>query len=323
MDYRKKYLFLLVSMILVSSLPIDCRSKLDDFDGKAFGCDKDCVEKTDYFKTEHNTHITTLANKDGKKYIVKQDSRNQLSWHMSVARDMLGSYIAQSVDVPANKVEIIPSYSSFPGKKNNYLPATLHEVVPGIKLTHLPPDLREFKVFIQQPVKATVPEKSWGLTRRVIQNMARHKDLPKIVALDTFIANADRHGGNFFYCSQANRYYAIDLESSFDKNLARYACSLIRAMLDNQDEIITEQELEGLYVYHKTLKRLLKRHSPESIYEKLHEFSLQGGLVSRSARKIILSKLDMYQGYITENYASCEKLVILLDKLMLKHRAKK
>ncbi|MCX5925405.1 MAG: hypothetical protein NT124_03910 [Candidatus Dependentiae bacterium] len=319
MNYRKKYLFFLAYKVFFANQLIDCRTKAPVFDGKFFGCDQECVEKTGYFKTEHNTYITTLTNEDGKKYIVKQEARDQLSWHMPVARDMLGSYIAQSVGVPANKVEIIPAYTSFPGKKNNDFPATLHEVVPGIKVTSLKKPFKAFKVFIQQPVKSTVPKQWWGLTRLVINNMASHQDLPQIVALDTFIANADRHKGNFFYCSRSNRYYAIDLESSFDQNLAYYACKLIRGMLDNEQEIITQQELEGLRIYRKTLKRLLKRHSPESMYRKLLEFSMQGGLISRSARRIVLDKLSFYQEQIHKNYASCKKLIVLLDKLFLKH----
>ena len=64
-----------------------------------------------------------------------------------------------------------------------------------------------------------------------LQDMAKHKGLSAIAALDTFIANGDRHHGNFFYEQQTDTYYVIDLEAAFDKNLASYACTFIESII--------------------------------------------------------------------------------------------
>ena len=87
------------------------------FDGRPFGCDQTTVQELEYFETEHHTCISVLQDKSGKKFIVKQDTRGGLFRHLSVARDRLGAFIAESIGVPANQVTIIPAYCDFPGKR--------------------------------------------------------------------------------------------------------------------------------------------------------------------------------------------------------------
>jgi hypothetical protein len=188
-----------------------------------------------------------------------------------------------------------------------------------MKVTFLPKELKPLKVFIQQPEKPTVAIAEWGLTRRVIKDMALHPDLPKIVALDTFIANADRHRGNFFYDKKSDHFFAIDLESSFNKNLASYACDLIKLMIADKQEIISEQELAALKVYRNVLKKLIKQHSPEGLFRKIVEFAVKGGIREVMSRKDVALMMVEDKQSIIKNYASCEKLVLLLDKLILKH----
>lgn len=67
------------------------------------------------------------------------------------------------------------------------------------------------------------PEKT-GLTLAVIQDMAKHPDLPKIVALDTFVGNADRSCPNLYYDKVADRFCGIDMAASFSSPLAFWAC---------------------------------------------------------------------------------------------------
>lgn len=283
------------------------------FDGRPFGCDQTMVREIDYFITQYNTGISVLQDKKGKKFIVKQEMRQTPYFHLSTARDKLGSYIAKSVDIPANRVEIIPAYAEFPGKHSVQLPATLHTFIPGVLVKSLPKDLREFKLYIQQ-------QNGIGLTRGVIIAMSNHEDLSMIVAFDTFIGNADRHQGNFFYDQKSNRYYAIDLESAFNKNLALYAGKLIESMLNNKTTIISQKELNGLISYRNVLEKLMELHEPMSLYKKLEKYALEGKIMSRIFRSTVEMQLQIYQKAMVENYNSCKKLVLLLNKLIKKHK---
>lgn len=283
------------------------------FDETAFDCDRTTVRQIKTFKTPCNTRISVLKNIKGKRFIVKQKQQKPLRWYMGVAREKLGFEVALAGDVSVNSVDIIPDRDIFPGKYDDKVPATFHEVVPGTKVTYLPKKLKWLKVYIQQPMKVSVDQRSWGLTRPVIANMALHPDLPRIVAFDTFIANADRHRGNFFYDKKSNRFYAIDLESSFNKELAIYACDLIAWMINNNNEELSAQELVGLRVYRDVLKKLVKKYSPEILYEKLLEFAIQGGILEKISKSHLFLITRTCKQRIKKNYGACEDLVDLLD----------
>jgi len=146
--------------------------------------------------------------------------------------------------------------------------------------------------------------------------MAEHEDLSKMVALDTFIANTDRCTKNYFYDKKSNHFYAIDLESSFNHNVAFYACQCIDSLIKNKTDRFSDKEFQALIVYRKTLKLLIQNNSPEDMYKKMIDFALQGNIISRSLRFSVLDTLKTYESSIKENYNSCKKLVVLLDRLI-------
>lgn len=297
-------------IIFLTHTPLWSKREPFMFDGRSFGCDQTMVREIDYFKTEHHTCISVLLDKNGKKFIVKQDTRDRLFWHLGAARDRLGAFIAESIGVPVNRVTIIPAYADFPGKRLVRLPATLHSFVPGVMVKELP---KESRVRIQQDE---------GLTKAVLKTMSEHPDLLALVALDTFIANADRHKGNFFYDEKSNRFFAIDLESSFNKNLAVDACDFVQSLIDNPEEKISPKRLLVLKKYRTILKKLIKRHTPESMYNKLVDFAFEGGILTRSLRAATAGRLMVHKKAIEKNYASCKKLVSLIDKLVADRREK-
>jgi|GEM_PF-594046 len=269
-------------------------------------------------KTPHNTQISFLVHTNGKKYIVKQETRLVLSRHMTVIRDALGSLIAFELGIPANFVAIIPSDYSFPGKYSRLFPASLHEVVPGMQVNHLPQKYEAFKLSIKQCL-SEARCRIRGLTREVITNMAFHPDLSRIAAFDTFIANGDRHAGNFFYDPATNHYYAIDLESSFKRDSARYACELVISMLKDKKCSLSDREVKGLVTYRDTLNRLILRFPPEVVYNHLIDLAVQGGFVLRSS---VRRTLENHKLMIRKNYASCQTLIPLLNMLIKKHAAR-
>lgn len=84
------------------------------------------------------------------------------------------------------------------------------------------------------------PEKA-GLTLTVIQEMPKHSDLSGIVALDTFVDNADRSPPNLFY-------------DSFNSNLAKEAYRQLQTLLD-KGIILSLTEKDALAKYIHTLEK--------------------------------------------------------------------
>jgi hypothetical protein len=287
---------------------------------KVFNCKKKQVHAISCFKTSYHTSVAVLEHRKGAKFIVKQETRNPLYLHLSVVRDKLGAFVAESVGVEANHIRILPAGCVFAGKRSDELPASLHTFVPGVPVHELPKELKALKVFIQQPVKASIHKKEWGLTRRVIHDMSLHPDLPKIVALDTFIANIDRHKGNFFYDISSDHFFLIDLESSFNKNVGAYACRCIASMMCNKDEQVSVQELGALESYRDMLKLLLELHSPESLYRIMVEYAFEAGILSHSPKKRVVKELSLYEQSMKKNYDSCIALVLLLDQLIAQYK---
>jgi hypothetical protein len=273
------------------------------------------LREVDSFNTGHNSRISFLQDKEsGKKFLLKQERRPDLHWHIAVAREALGAHVAHSVNIPANQVEIVPAHVPFPAKRVVEKPATLHTVVPGVKINRAK-KLRPLRICIQQYIKDRVPKSQWGLSRDVVRSMALHKDLARLAALDTFIANGDRHRGNFFYDEKTDRFFAIDLESSFKKDLAHFGAKFISTLSRSKTRQaqLSAQELEGLCIYRDTLKRLLSKHTPSGTYQKLLAFAIKAGILPRVGRGAVGVRVNGYKTSIEKNYASCRKLILLLD----------
>ncbi len=278
----------------------------------------------DFILNHKKSYITYIMDGAKNVFLVKQGKHHSSFSHkrlLMVVREMLNAYIAELHDIPANRVRIIPAGYAIPGKLYVETPATLHTLVPGKPLNKLS---GINKPFIQQPWEEKFSREQWGLTYRVIHDMSLHpSDLPLIVALDTFIGNAARRHDNFFYDKESDKFWAIDLESSFDKNLCKPAYNCIHTLLKDKVKL-TSQELNGLIIYRDTLKKLIKHHPPDELYKKMDEFMLQAGIKPGSLLfdDEVVAKLLFYKKTISENYKSAQELVLLLDELIAFHRTK-
>src|SRR5207249_10025139 len=111
---------------------------------------------------------------------------------------------------------------------NDSFPATVHTLVPGqsVESLNLDVDIHQRMRRENTPMWhkwGPLPPEKAGLTLKVIQNMAKHDDLPSIVAFDTFVGNADRSRPNLFYDSATDHYFGIDMAASFCSELGKVA----------------------------------------------------------------------------------------------------
>ncbi len=266
-----------------------------------------------------NSYIGYIRGVDGAFFIVKQKKSTSVYAKLCIVRDTLSAYIAEKLKIPTNHVHIISSHVLFPGKQFMHEPASLHTYAPGVMIrdqTSIYDDL-----YVQQRWKPRWSYKEKGLTVEVIKNMSRHIDLPKIVALDTFIGNSDRHSGNICYDSDTDTFCGIDMDDTFDKNLCKVACDHMRVMLADESIVFTSCQVRGLMLYKATLKKLIKNFPPHKLQKKLSFFAWQVGFVP--GNKIyttgIQRKLRSYKVIMTESYQSAKQLVCLLGKLIAHH----
>jgi len=260
-----------------------------------------------------NSYISYVKNQNGKIFIVKQKKYRPVHARLCIVRDTLSAYIAEKVRIPTNRVCIIPPRVYFLGKKFMDEPASLHAYAPGFTLREQPSVYDD--LYVQQRWKSRWSYEQKGLIVPVIRNMARHSDLPCIVALDTFIGNSDRHDGNLCYDSETDTFCGIDMDDIFDKNLCKVACDHVRAMLDDINLIFSFQEVEGLRQYMITLEKLIDKFPPNKLQKKLDYFVNRVGLTSSRMfnNKSVKHKLSKYKTIMVESYRDAKKLIRLLD----------
>jgi len=177
--------------------------------------------------------------------------------------------MAETMQIPMNRITIIePNASSFPQKIKLGFPATLHTKAFG-KSTDQQGPYQNIDIHQRFHRKNSPKEQKWGvlppeeagLTLTVIQEMAKHSDLSGIVALDTFVGNADRSLPNLFYDSVTDRFCGIDMAASFNSNLAKEACRQLQTLLD-KGIILSLTEKDALAKYIHTLEVLIQKYPP-------------------------------------------------------------
>jgi len=251
-------------------------------------------------------------------FLIKQIKDPNPDEQFLLVLDATACAIAESVCLPINRVRIVPAHTSFIGKKYPDRPATLHTCVPGSSVSESDEDVR-----IHQRIPKPNCLNKWplspereGLNSTIIENMARHEDLPGIVALDTFVGNADRSQPNLFYDPVTNRYYGIDLAASFCSELGKVACEQIQRF-EAQKREFSSSERVALAKYAKTLEQLLSLWTPESIEQLLLENAHRAGFEAGCLwNQDLEERIDFHKRVIQSNYAAVTELLGRLEKLL-------
>jgi hypothetical protein len=237
----------------------------------------------------------------------------------------VGCHIAEQISVPMNRVIIIPAAVSSVGKKRTDLPATLHTMALGIcteeeGCAYHAVDLHQRFRKKNSPMWekwGPLPPEAIGLTLNVIQNMAKHSDLPKIVALDTFVGNADRSAPNLFYDAETDRFYGIDMAASFNTELAKEAYLQIQQM-EMAHISLSKREKDALKEYTCTLEILLKNYPPEIQESLLIKYAEMAGFQEGSFlwNEEVQERMDFHRRCIRSNFEYSKKLVSLLSQIL-------
>ena len=239
-------------------------------------------------------------------FLVKQYKEFGLAKYLFMVMERLSSYMAQEMGYPYNKIRIIPASSNFTGKPQKHLPATLHKVVPGVKVSQLKNEKLKFSnIDIRQREEG----EEVGLTRGIVSCLYRHPDFPIIVGFDTFVCDKDRGRSNLFYDIITNRFYAIDFEKSFQRvNVILLAIQNLRDM----KKPFSKKELRGLRRYKNTIEKLILCFPPSytiQLFDKFCKEVLPNGLLESDEMQ---ERVLGYKKVISESYEYSKQLVKLL-----------
>lgn len=260
---------------------------------------------------DKDTHVCIATIEDQlykKKYCVKQycdADRIFLS-----LKEVLISYIAESANVPVNRVRLILAETSFPGKNYKKRMATLHTFTPGKSLRssgdYPGVDIKQF----------SLGRKLFGITIKIIDHMSLSPNLAKIVALDTFTGSTNHSPGNIFFDKESNDFYGIDLKKAFRKNLSHLACENIKKMYAAKP--FTSCQIDAFKIYCDTLKKLIAKNPPIDTCKNLDALL---ETTNFNNRLILLTRnsVKKCKEMIFQNYDSAQKLVMLLDEIIKKH----
>jgi hypothetical protein len=262
---------------------------------------------------ESPNSVISYVKIDNTRYLLKQ--KKMVSKQFVVVRDALAAWIAQPLKI-AHSVIIIPAKKNFPGKKHTTIPAALLTIAPG-KMIRSQPNSRYYHLSLRQRTINGIFSPDRWFTETIVHQMTWHSQLPILIALDLFICNTDRHGGNLFYDPKTDCFCAIDMDNIFRRDLPAIAKEKIKLMIARGKQF-TVEEIQALTSMKETLSLLLRTYSVEDIIKKLYFFVHQAGFVADNKELIakIPKKIARHEKIITQSRVSLYALISLLDTII-------
>lgn len=266
--------------------------------------------------------ISYIHSSKDEEFVVKQIKDLSSDQQLLLVLDTLGCQIAEEVGIPLNKVRLISAGKPFVGKKMLDFPATLHTLAMGLSLEEDNPfpGLDIHQRFRRKNSPAwdfwgPLPIEKTGLTKVVVRGMSYHADLPLIVALDTFVGNADRSYPNIYYDNSKDRFCGIDMAASFNTQLAFYAALHLEKTTKND---FSSEELAALISYKETLESLLKIWPAKRQKQALWEITKKAGFKKEAGffDKPLYQRICFHIKNIDVNYAECVRLMEVLNTLL-------
>ncbi len=263
-------------------------------------------------------YISFISDGEKNHYVIKQKRQGGIRKQFQVILEKVSGYIAQTLDIPAHCVELLPAGMAFPGKMMTNRAASILTLVPGIPVKRIKSGPYS-RIDLRQSNRPDWSKEKLGLHKGVISSMRLHPDLARMAALDTFLGNKGRHEANYFYDKVTDRFYAIDMDKVYNSNddkdlISKIACDQVRVMLDTK-KVFRHNVLEGLNLYKETLQQLVELFPPARIYELMDEFSLASGF-KKAYLPEIASRVDGIKSAVRQSHRYVVELLDLLSQLI-------
>lgn len=238
--------------------------------------------------------IIFVEDADNQKFILKYPrSPNH------ALNDALGAHVGESIGTNINHVKIFPAHNlslssvdKFPDQIK-----TLHTLVPGNEVKKM------------SNINSKIKIKSGLMNKTKLANLTKHKDLYKIMALDIFLNNWDRHNGNLFYDMENDHFYAIDMDAIFcqQRLLATTACNFIKSL--HKRNLYPEAKIALMHLY-KNLQLLMVHYPLEKLCE------LKKSLAAEAHYEYTESEQENFRNLIEYNFHELQRLLRRLKRLL-------
>ena len=244
---------------------------------------------------------------NGKRFLVKQ--KKPINKLLGVVRDAITAAVAESFGIGiAHQVDVIPAGVPFPGKVRVDWPATIHTVAPGRMIKDQNSDYN----------RMNIKQADIGFRYDMMHWMAQHESLIKIVALDTFLCNHDRHRGNLFYNRANDSFCAIDMDSAFKHNLCALGYNFFKRMVESRSVMLKSKQKKVLVAYKEALEFLIAKHNPDDTLALYDYFAQKAGFVPGVSfyNTRFALQIESNRAMIRQSYEDVKKLVKMLNRLL-------
>ena len=270
----------------------------------------------------HGSDADYIFLQDDKKqeWIYKQVSDTSPDDQIVIVWESIASEIALALDIPINQAFLVSPHDSFEYRLMPKYPGSLHLKVQGQSAHNsLPWEGFDVHQKIRSPFMikrlGALPREQIGLRKVIIENIAKHPDLAKLVALDTYLGNNDRSDLNVFYNAKTNEFYGIDMGNCLMGNLPLYAKENLERLFEEK-AVFSDEEKKGLALYKKTLQALTLQFPSKKIIEILGLSLEKGGFTKQNSilwNEDVENKINKWKFQIEENYQSTLKLISFLE----------
>ncbi|HEX4068767.1 MAG TPA: hypothetical protein VHX42_01590 [Candidatus Babeliales bacterium] len=238
--------------------------------------------------------IFFVEDANNKKFILKYPRTPNNALH-----DVLGAEVGKAVGININDVQIFPPHEPSLSSVDIYPDQmkTVHAFVPGTEIRKMDVALKYFTL-------------KGGLTNKAkLANITKHTDLYKIMALDIFLNNADRHNGNLFYDEKNNHYHAIDMDALFSRRgfLAARAGHFIKHFDKKRLSQKAKITLKKLYDF---LDNLMTQFPPERLCE------LKKSIAAQAQYDYTELEQKTFQKLVESNFVELKRLQRRLARLL-------
>jgi SPP1 gp7 family putative phage head morphogenesis protein len=266
-----------------------------------------------------------VQNPEGKRSVLKKNTSP-----LETAAEVLITELADSIGAPINRVRLIPGSASLSEEFNrrDESPivvgsggASLHDLVPGQPCRNIEWDAENPGTRLSLQITDSL-----NLNRERFYDALSSPDLAKIMALDVFSGNPDRHSGNLFY-DRNKGFSGIDHGFAFTSGTAaEIVYSLKKEVIQPSQD--GRYDVKNLEVFVSSLKTLTEEHPPSSIVKRLQIFSnaASSGQFNKAIGSDIVDEKRVKQGLqsrtdiISYNHRKSLELIQILEPQIKKRR---
>jgi hypothetical protein len=273
---------------------------------KDFAQEKVVVTKR--VKSSHS--LITFIKYHGSSFVIKQKLREH-SNYWSVIQAILADVFAHSIEtVLSQRARLIPGYVHFPTKLHKNTPASLLTVAPGKSIRQWNrTSPRQITSKTKRILKHLFLKQSSGMNVRILQSIARHPDLPHILAVHIILGFYDGHDGNIFYDQEKNRFAIIDMDSSFKKNLAQGSYAFIKKYCTQKR--VTSDIKRALLTVADTLELLMQKNPIKKIKELARDIT--NAFNGENDGELLFKKrILQVEAFLKQSYTWADKLIFLI-----------